>query len=99
MVTYKEFKEIMNDLHHYATAGSPPEGIEAFSEDEQFWYWQAYTLAIDNIRAKSELEYVMPTLPKNKQVVFLQDITEAYTKPCGKSKSPSKGSALVRFRF
>ena len=80
----------MNNLHHYATAGSPPEGTEVFSEDEQFWYWQAYTLAIDNIRAKSELEYVMPTLPENKQVAFLQDITEAYIKPCRNSKSPNK---------
>ena len=78
----------MKNLHHYATAGSPPEGTEAFSEDEQFWYWQAYTLAIDNIRAKSELEYVMPTLPENKQVAFSAGYYRGIHKALQKLKKP-----------
>ena len=69
---YNEFKRIMKDLHYYATAGVPPEGIEVFSEDEQDWFIAGYTGALHNIHAKSDMNYVMPTLSEKNQETFFK---------------------------
>ena len=50
-MTFKEFQAIMKDIYYYATAGTPPKGIEAFPEDEQIWFSEGYTTALRNIRA------------------------------------------------
>ncbi len=75
-MTYKEFEKIMMELYHFTFV----EGMKDTPEDEQFWLGEGYSRALRNIRAESEMKYVMPTLPEKKQEAYFKGYCQGIQK-------------------
>ena len=67
-MTLKAFKEIVDTLYYYATAGAYPKDMDSFPETEQDSFFNGYTTALRDVLA----ELNMDKLPENQQTAFLK---------------------------